>query len=190
MTSLPKVVSIEELRRLRNQRTSGRPEAPPEGNVVPESTDELSADDRAVLDAEAAAEERARIMAEMREALDDLPDVRMDKVIEARQRIATGFYDKDRVRLDILTALLGEESGHDLGLPPKTRPEADARTRTTRGTRSAPQAEAATLRADEFDSADEDRIPDSNAATAKRRSPSDAVQMKKRVKKDSGPKRK
>jgi hypothetical protein len=104
MTSPPKVVSIEELRELRRRRET-------EGNPAPKAPR-----------SEGEADERARLMTELREALDDLPDVRMDKVIEARQRIATGYYDKDRVRLDILTALIDEESGHDPGLTPKTRP--------------------------------------------------------------------
>lgn len=128
MTSLPKVVSIDDLRRLRAQRADGKsPGERRAGNALPATPPVPAADDRAAEMSESAADERARLMAEMREALDDLPDVRMDKVIEARQRIATGFYDKERVRLDILTALLGEESGNDLGLPPKMRSDVSPR---------------------------------------------------------------
>jgi hypothetical protein len=168
MTSLPKVVSIEELRRLRRERAGGE-DTTVAGNAVPEANADDpgprgaapakgsrnagpakgSRDARTTREVESAADERARLMAEMREALDDLPDVRMDKVIEARQRIATGFYDKDRVRLDILTALLGEESGHDLGLPPKMRD---------------PEREPAPLREPASDEA-----PESSTNRAKRR---------------------
>ena len=55
--------------------------------------------------------ERDRLLEELRSELGDLPDVRLDKVIEARSKIARGYYDSERIRLDILGAMLEEERG-------------------------------------------------------------------------------
>jgi hypothetical protein len=97
---LPKVVSIDALRARRDEaalRSSATRTAPRE--------------ESSSLDERMTESERDRLLEELRSELGDLPDVRLDKVIEARSKIARGYYDSERVRLDILGAMFEEERG-------------------------------------------------------------------------------
>jgi hypothetical protein len=52
------------------------------------------------------AEERARLVDRFKSDTADLPDVRRDKVIEAKLRISTGYYNRDEVRREVLRSVL------------------------------------------------------------------------------------
>jgi hypothetical protein len=82
-----KIVSIEELRARR--RSTERTEQPDPA--------------RAETTAEA---DRDRLMKELRAAVDSLPDVRDEKVIEAKLRVSSGYYEREDVRREILRSLL------------------------------------------------------------------------------------
>ena len=49
-----------------------------------------------------------RLRRELIEETGQNPEVRTDKVVEAKIRISTGFYDSEEVRLRILESMLGE----------------------------------------------------------------------------------
>lgn len=55
--------------------------------------------------------DRAGLMAEIKSDLEELPDVRKDKVIEAKLRISTGYYDRPEVKKRILQSFLGSILG-------------------------------------------------------------------------------
>ncbi|MEZ4654645.1 MAG: hypothetical protein R3E12_13945 [Candidatus Eisenbacteria bacterium] len=121
---LPKIVSIETLRERRDQDgTAGGGRVRHDGG----------SDVRCRTDPPArGAPERAL----------DLPDVRIDKVIEAKMRISRGYYDSDKIRLDILEAMLGEERG--TGERPATAKT--PKKRKTTGGRPSAKAERVTAR--------------------------------------------
>ena len=96
---LPKVVSIDALRARRDEA------------ALRASTGTAPRDDSPSPDEPMSESERDRLLEELRSELGDLPDVRLDKVIEARSKIARGYYDSERIRLDILGAMLEEERG-------------------------------------------------------------------------------
>jgi len=97
---LPKVVSIESLRARREEASLREVAAREAGKDRSPSAEEPMSE-----------AERDRLLEELRSELIDLPDVRLDKVIEARARIARGYYDSERVLLDTLEAMLEEERG-------------------------------------------------------------------------------
>lgn len=82
---LPKVVSIDELRARRSQRT-------------PEKADSRDLD---------------RVIEDLKRELEQLPDVREEKVIQAKLRMSTGFYGDDQVKLRVIESML-EALGTDL----------------------------------------------------------------------------
>jgi hypothetical protein len=97
-----KIVSIEELRAWRAARArDALQHAPGEGGPAPEDGGEAA--DAAPVDPGA---ERARLLEEFRRATEHLPEVRREKVIEARLRVSTGYYDREDVRRAILRAVL------------------------------------------------------------------------------------
>jgi hypothetical protein len=51
-------------------------------------------------------EARERLLAELKDELNTLPDVRQDKVIEAKLRISTGYYEREEIRREILRSVL------------------------------------------------------------------------------------
>lgn len=101
-----KIVPIESLRRRDEAGRAG--EAP----AVPPPTAEPS---------------RERLLEQWKAALADLPEVRREKVIDAKIRISTGYYESDEVRLQILESMLGAmrlegESG-SAGARPEKHPK-------------------------------------------------------------------
>jgi hypothetical protein len=107
-----KIVSIEVLRRLAagasgSSRASGeKPAVPP---LLDESQQEnlLRRLDEGLRDASRlGSQERERLLARLRADLEELPDVREDKVIEAKLRISSGYYNSDTVRREILRSVL------------------------------------------------------------------------------------
>jgi len=52
------------------------------------------------------AEDRARLVDRFKSETADLPEVRRDKVIEAKVRISTGYYNSDEVRREVLRSVL------------------------------------------------------------------------------------
>ena len=52
------------------------------------------------------AEEQARLVDRFKSETADLPEVRRDKVIEAKVRISTGYYNSDEVRREVLRSVL------------------------------------------------------------------------------------
>jgi hypothetical protein len=136
---LPKIVSIESLRARREESAAERAVANTKAERGPGATNAAdpgavatktrettgtestgaAASSVAPASSEAISEsERNEILDELRSELGDLPDVRLEKVIEARSRIARGYYDSERVRLDILGAMLEEERGPAPHVPP------------------------------------------------------------------------
>jgi len=94
-----KIVPIEVLRQRRAPRAGGA--APGAG---PESAEGAERPDRAGKTLSAG--ERRALMAELRAEMKDLPEVRRDKVIEAKLRISTGYYNREEVRREILRSLV------------------------------------------------------------------------------------
>jgi hypothetical protein len=68
---------------------------------------------------ESEAYDRDRLADELKSKLAELPDVRQDKVIEAKLRISSHYYDKEEVRREILRSVLQSL------LPKKSSPEPD-----------------------------------------------------------------
>jgi hypothetical protein len=104
-----KIVPIEWLQRVHRadeERTAKAetkasrsvPAEPVAPNTVEKAADEASSLSRV--------EERDRLMADLKAELSNLPDVRKDKVIEAKLRISTGYYNQEEVRRQILRSLL------------------------------------------------------------------------------------
>jgi hypothetical protein len=52
------------------------------------------------------AEERARLIDRFKSETADLPEVRRDKVIEAKVRISTGYYNRAEIRREVLHSIL------------------------------------------------------------------------------------
>jgi hypothetical protein len=75
------------------------------------------------------AEERARLVDRFKSETADLPEVRRDKVIEAKVRISTGYYNRDEVRREVLRSVLANllppplSAGHSQEAPAETRGE-------------------------------------------------------------------
>jgi hypothetical protein len=86
------------------------------------------------------AEERARLVDRFKSETADLPEVRRDKVIEAKVRISTGYYNRDEVRREVLRSVLANllpppSSAGPLREPP---PEAPGEPAATDGAAPAP----------------------------------------------------
>lgn len=107
-----RIVSIEVLRRLAAIKSGSS------GSPASSSTPPLLPDEEQLNDAIDLLEEdlrnayrfgprdRERLLARLRADLEKLPEVRSDKVIEAKQRISSGYYDNDAVRREILRSIL------------------------------------------------------------------------------------
>lgn len=111
------IVPIELLRRLHAARGQGQAAASrASGADVGDGTNPVAGDaadvQRAADAAPAAevgpqsAEERERLLDSFKSETADLPDVRRDKVIEAKIRISTGYYNRDEVRREVLRSVL------------------------------------------------------------------------------------
>ena len=107
------IVPIELLRRRHAARETGRGDGPPRppgagaGSGANPATGDAA--EAAAARAEArprSAEERARLVDRFKSETADLPDVRRDKVIEAKLRISTGYYNRDEVRREVLRSVL------------------------------------------------------------------------------------
>lgn len=99
-----KIVPIEWLRKVHEDRSAqakGKVQepAPP---ASPDPVEDASPDPLLSL----SPEDRLRILAEFKSELSDPPDVRPDKVIEAKLRISTGYYNRDEIRREVLRSLL------------------------------------------------------------------------------------
>lgn len=102
-----KIVSIETLRR-RAESARTTPATPHEPEAPP-ATLELSPEAQAEL-------ERDQSIARVRSELETISDVRDEKVIEARLRLSTGYYDRPEIRAQIARSFL-RESGADANPP-------------------------------------------------------------------------
>ena len=104
-----KIVSIEQLRRQRRPASStGRREAE-------------AADPKPLTP-----EDRNRLLMDLKAEWDGLPEVRDDKVIEAKLRISTGFYDQEEIRRRILRSVLDSLRRAEPGSAPSDPTGADA----------------------------------------------------------------
>ena len=52
------------------------------------------------------ATDKASLLAEAKQGLEELPDVRQEKIDEAKLRISTGYYDRPEVKKEILRSVL------------------------------------------------------------------------------------
>ena len=69
------------------------------------------------------AEERSRLVDRFKAETADLPEVRRDKVIEAKVRISTGYYNRDEVRREVLRSILANLLPHPSSAsPPREAP--------------------------------------------------------------------
>ncbi len=111
-----KIVSIGALRSRRAAAESaGDPGAPP-ASEEPRTEDARS--DAAKSDrSESERPDPKKLMAAYREFAESLPEVRADKVIDAKLRISTGYYESDEVRRGVLRSILCAL------LPPSARPD-------------------------------------------------------------------
>jgi hypothetical protein len=122
-----KIVPIETLRRLRAARELGEEAAKRAlGPGIPSDADPANgheAEDRPGAEARPRnAEERARLFDRFKSETADLPEIRRDKVIEAKVRISTGYYNRDEVRRDVLHSILANlvSSPPSADPPPET----------------------------------------------------------------------
>jgi hypothetical protein len=111
------VIPIETLRRMHEARGKGDAAPPRPSGVDGEAgasrpPEEGSAVQRAdeggrLVEARPQTEdERARLIDRYKSETADLPEVRRDKVIEAKLRISTGYYNRDEVRREVLHSVL------------------------------------------------------------------------------------
>jgi hypothetical protein len=117
-----KIVSIEQLRQLRAaeaQKGKARPAGP-----AAEETQDAAAP--APSEVRPSAEERDRIMRELKADMEELPDVRRDKVIEAKLRISTGYYNSDEIRREVLRSFLSSLLPKEAVPPEPPAPESPA----------------------------------------------------------------
>jgi hypothetical protein len=113
---LPKIVSIESLRA---QRDAARNADGTDGSASQEI-------------------DRDALVAQLRAEQGDLPDVRLEKIVEAKLRHTRGYYDSDQVRLDILGALFEEERANPPAAPAAGRiPSGSAAAKTPPGSAAA-----------------------------------------------------
>jgi hypothetical protein len=108
-----KVIPIEWLRALRCAAPADAPSPGRSGGA---------ADSTGLREEETAADSvggRERLAAELARELEKLPDVRREKVLEAKLRISTGYYDREDVRREILRSLLASI------LPPREQSKDD-----------------------------------------------------------------
>jgi hypothetical protein len=94
------VVSIELLRRLhaaQDLEKAANPRTPPTEAAGTEPSAGLGV---------RSAEERTRLLDTFKSETAGLPDVRRDKVIEAKVRISTGYYNRDEIRREVLRSVL------------------------------------------------------------------------------------
>ncbi len=110
-----KIVSIEMLRRLRaaaaapdanGSATAGSSRA--EG--VPRGGGPLSA------------QERRRLLTQFKSETAELPEVRSEKVIAAKLRLSTGYYNRPEVRRELLRSVLADLLPPPHGAPPAPGP--------------------------------------------------------------------
>jgi hypothetical protein len=96
-----KIIDIKELQGRGQARGAARSRAS-------ERTGEVSNDGKSAAGPAKAptGDERARLLAAAKDSLNELPAVREDKVIEAKLRISTGYYDNETVRKEVLRSLL------------------------------------------------------------------------------------
>ncbi len=111
------VVPIELLRRNRAQREQRQAAAGPAADGQAGDDSGSAAANASGLDrtadvphpdatAPSPALERARLLDRYRAETAGLPDVRRDKVIEAKLRISTGYYNRDDIRREVLRSVL------------------------------------------------------------------------------------
>jgi hypothetical protein len=105
------VVPIETLRRLHAERVQAEASSrrPSPVNGADENAAAARDAEEARRAAEArprSAEEQARLVDRFKSETADLPEVRRDKVIEAKLRISTGYYNRDDVRREVLRSVL------------------------------------------------------------------------------------
>ncbi len=86
------------------------------------------------------AEERARLVDRFKSETADLPEVRRDKVIEAKVRISTGYYNRDEVRREVLRSVLANllPPQSSTGPPREAPPEAPGESAAKSGAAPAP----------------------------------------------------
>ncbi len=107
-----KIVSIEVLRRLAARRSGSSADSgqAPSPHPLPDDArleDAIRRLEEGLRNAPAfGSREREQLLARLRDDIDKLPDVRSDKVIEAKLRISSGYYDSDEVRREILRSIL------------------------------------------------------------------------------------
>jgi hypothetical protein len=87
------------------------------------------------------AQERARLVDRFKSETADLPEVRRDKVIEAKVRISTGYYNRDEVRREVLRSILSNllPPPSSAGPPRDAPPEAPGEPAVKGGSAPAPQ---------------------------------------------------
>ncbi len=90
-----KIVPIDELRA---RRETGQSATSPPADKAPAS-------DQPTL-AGLSESDRDRLLKALKAGLDALPDVRCEKIIEAKLRISSGYYERDDIRREVLRSLL------------------------------------------------------------------------------------
>jgi hypothetical protein len=98
-----KVIPIEWLRRL-HEGDALQAKASPKPRT--DASEGGMGSDDSIPAASLSEAERARLISFLKEGLDSLPDVRRDKVIEAKLRISTGYYEREEIRREILRSVL------------------------------------------------------------------------------------
>ena len=106
-----KIVPIETLRLKRAAREQSEEAAlraldPGMGNDANPVDGHATGDPPAVEARPRSAEERARLVDRFKSETAELPEVRRDKVIEAKVRISTGYYDRDEIRREVVHSVL------------------------------------------------------------------------------------
>lgn len=98
-----KIVPIDLLRARRTRRLTAVPPEAPHAASPPEPSPSPEGGPEGFASLEA--NDRAELLREMRAELAELPDVRADKVIEAKLRISSGHYDREESKLDLAKLL-------------------------------------------------------------------------------------
>jgi hypothetical protein len=127
-----KIIAIEQLRRMhaaRAQEEASAPGAKRAGaaDSTGPGTGEAAAAHRAAEARPQTEQEKARLVDQFKSETADLPDVRRDKVIEAKLRISSGYYNRDEIRKEILRSVLANIA------PPPPEPTAGAESASGKG---------------------------------------------------------
>ncbi len=133
-----RIVSIDLLRRLAARRSAASPDSPQAAPEHPLPDDNLLEDAIRRLEEGISrapyfgSRRRKELLARLRADIEKLPDVRPDRVIEAKLRISSGYYDNDEVRREILRSILESIIPPHILEEPRPDPADDPRKMDTR----------------------------------------------------------